>query len=67
MYSDPFNGINYLKVFTPFNIYEIAASIYDFEKFAEFSELDEEEKNCLNLYLELGSEAIDVKHIIKHL
>ena len=65
MYNDHFSGITYLKVFTPFNKYEIATSIYDFKKFAEFYELDEDTKNCLNLYLELGGEAINLKKYIK--
>ena len=65
MYNDPFSGITYLKVFTPFNKYEIATNIYDFKKFAEFYELDEDTKNCLNLYLELGEEAVDLKKYIK--
>ena len=61
MYNDHSNGVTYLKVITPFNIYDIATSIYDFKKFAEFYELDEDTKNCLNLYLELGDGEIDLK------
>ena len=61
------NGVNYLKVLTPFNVYDIAVEIYNFEQFAACYDLNENDKSFLNLYLELGGESleIDFKKYIK--